>query len=112
LPDQKEPAEVSSNERPKEPGAQFTERSDLSSIQGAAESLLNRGEPLAAYDTLAAGLRRFPADVRLRQLQALALARTGAGRLAVEVLEGLVHEGHADEETLGMLARTYKDRWG
>ncbi len=50
------------------------------------------------------------ADVRLRQLQGLALARSGALERASEILEQLRAEKHADEETLGMLARTYKDR--
>lgn len=77
----------------------------------AGERLLQNGVPLVAYDTLADGLRRFPADVRLRQLIALSLARTGASRLASRILEELASEGHADEETLGLLARTYKDLW-
>ena len=67
--------------------------------------------PLVAYDILADGLRQFPDDVRMRQLLALALSRSGSSRLANPILQQLVREGHRDEETTGMLARTYKDLW-
>lgn len=81
----------------------------LERLKETAESLLKRGAPLMAYDTVAEGLRQFPGDARLRQLLALALARTGATREANRLLRALVDEGHTDEETVGMLARTYKD---
>lgn len=74
-----------------------------------AQSLLRAGEPLLAYDLLARELEERPTDVRLRQLTALALARSGATRRAREILQGLHAEGHADEESLGLLARTAKD---
>jgi class 3 adenylate cyclase len=64
-----------------------------------------------AYDVLADGLARHPSDVRLRQLLGLALSRTGASRSAIGILERLKDEGHADEETLGLLARAHKDLW-
>jgi len=48
--------------------------------------------------------------VRLRQLQGLALARSGAWERASAILDALVRQGCNDVETLGMLARTYKDR--
>lgn len=73
--------------------------------------ILKLGEPLFAYDVLREGLNLWPADVRLRQLQALALARSGATQRANDVLVQLHREGHTDEETLGVLARTYKDLW-
>ena len=76
-----------------------------------AEGLLKAGSPLVAYDVLAEGLRQFPDDVRMRQLLALALSRSGSSRLANPILQQLVREGHRDEETTGMLARTYKDLW-
>ncbi len=75
----------------------------------AVEALLARGEPLLAFNAAQDGLREAPADVRLRQLQALALARSGDARRAAALLQGLVDEGHDDAETLGMLARTHKD---
>ena len=77
----------------------------------AGERLLKGGDPLGAYDVLADGLHHHAGDVRLRQLLALALARSGASRLANPILRQLAAEGHADEETIGLLARTFKDLW-
>ena len=74
--------------------------------------ILGQGEPLLAYDVIAEGLRIWPSDVRLRQLQGLALARSGATERANTVLAMLRRDGHGDEETLGMLGRTYKDLAG
>ena len=42
-----------------------------------AERLLSQGEPLLAYNEAATGLLQAPRNARLRQLQALALARAG-----------------------------------
>lgn len=64
-----------------------------------------------AYDAASDGLRAFPDHVRLQQLLALALARAGASEPANIRLRQLRDAGHADEETLGMLARTHKDLW-
>ena len=77
----------------------------------AGVTLLKSGAALMAYDTFAEGLRHFPSDARLRQQMALALARAGASRLANQMLRALAGEGHRDEETLGLLARTHKDLW-
>jgi class 3 adenylate cyclase len=74
-----------------------------------AEKILGQGEPLLAFDVVREGLSILPTDVRLRQLQGLALARSGASERANAILEELRGEGEADEETLGMLGRTYKD---
>jgi class 3 adenylate cyclase len=76
-----------------------------------AERILKTGEPLIAHDILTEGLKHAPRDVRLRQLQALALSRTGAVERANKILADLVTEGHANEETLGLLARTHKGLW-
>jgi class 3 adenylate cyclase/tetratricopeptide (TPR) repeat protein len=73
------------------------------------DRLLGAGEPLMAYDVTDEGLRNWPSDVRLRQLQGLALARSGATARAQRVLRALYDEGHTDEETVGLLARTHKD---
>ena len=73
------------------------------------EKMLELGEPLVAYDVVAEGINFFPQDTRLRQLLALALARSGAAGAANNVLEHLYRDGHRDEETLGLLARTHKD---
>jgi class 3 adenylate cyclase/tetratricopeptide (TPR) repeat protein len=74
-----------------------------------AERLLKLGEPLLAYDVVAEGMKPFPQDLRLRQLVALSLARSGAAGPANIVLEKLYEDGYRDEETLGLLARTHKD---
>lgn len=87
------------------------------------ERLVRLSEPLLAYDVLAEGMEAFPADtdtqalcegdrhvwVRLRQLQGRALAQGGLTQRANEVFSGLLARGQRDGETLGMLARTYKD---
>jgi hypothetical protein len=76
-----------------------------------AERLLKLGESLLAYDVAREGLKVLPRGLRLRQLQALALSRAGATRRANELLRALYDEGHRDEESLGLLARTHKDLW-
>jgi class 3 adenylate cyclase len=73
--------------------------------------VLKLGEPLLAYDVLTEGLKANRADVVLRQLVALALARSGAPQRSNAILTQLRAEGHRDEETLGILARTHKDLW-
>jgi Adenylate and Guanylate cyclase catalytic domain/MAP3K TRAFs-binding domain len=75
------------------------------------ERLLASGAPIAAYDVLADGLAAYPGDTRLRQLLALALARSGATAAAIDLLEQLHGEGDQGEETLGLLASAHKDLW-
>jgi class 3 adenylate cyclase len=82
---------------------------DVEAYRLVAYRILKLGEPLFAYDVVAEGIKSFPNDVRLRQLLALALARSGAVESANAVLTGLFQEGHRDEETVGLLARTHKD---
>jgi len=77
--------------------------------QKFGSNILGRGEPLLAYDIVVEGLRHWPEDVRLRQLKALSLLRSGAIHRALGLLEKLKKEGHDDEETLGLLARAHKD---
>jgi class 3 adenylate cyclase len=74
-----------------------------------AEDRLHQGEPILAYNAAQSGLMRWPTHVRLRQLQALALARSGDVERANQLLAQLADEGQGDAETLGMLARTHKD---
>jgi uncharacterized protein HemY len=71
--------------------------------------VLKLGEPLLAYDVLTEALKEAPHDVEVRQQLALALARSGATQRANAILTQLRDEGHRDEETLGILARTHKD---
>ena len=87
--------------------AQWAQSPEL--YRAVAEKMLRRGEPLLAFDAANEGSSVHPTDVRLRQLQGLALARSGATEHANAILEQLRSEGQADEETLGMLGRTYKD---
>jgi len=74
-----------------------------------AERLLGQGEPLLAYNAIDRGLQRWPGQVRLSQLQALALARSGDLERASAILTALTQSGVDDAETLGVLARTHKD---
>ena len=69
------------------------------------------GECLVACDIADEGLKRWPGDRRLRQIRALALARMGSHEQAREILSELGGESGDDEETAGLLARTYKDLW-
>ncbi len=78
------------------------------------DRFIRLGEPLIAYDVLSEGLSNDQGildedKVRMRQLQALSLARSGAAQQANQMLRKLRAEQHLDEETLGMLARTHKD---
>ena len=77
--------------------------------RAVSQAILGHGEPLLAFDVISEGLSVFPGDTRLRQLQGLSLARSGATERANAVLEKLRSDGQTDEETLGMLGRTYKD---
>lgn len=70
-----------------------------------------KGEYLLAFDIGHEGLATHPGDKVLRQAMALALARMGSFGRARGMLEQIRNEGHDDEETLGILARTYKDVW-
>jgi tetratricopeptide (TPR) repeat protein len=74
-----------------------------------AEDHLERGEPLLAYNETQAALAHWPDHTRLRQLQALALARSGDVERANSILDGLTRDGVHDSETLGLLGRTHKD---
>ncbi len=84
----------------------------------AAESLLTRGRLPAAWQILEVALRRFPRDLRLRQLVGLYWSRRGKDERSVELLlkaqrvleSHLPHAGGSteDEETFGILAGVYK----
>ncbi|HXT62119.1 MAG TPA: TRAFs-binding domain-containing protein, partial [Pyrinomonadaceae bacterium] len=76
-----------------------------------ARRVLKLAEPLLAYDILSEALKETPKDVEFRQQLALALARSGATQRANSILTQLRDEGHRDEETLGILARSHKDLW-
>jgi class 3 adenylate cyclase len=84
---------------------------NLEFVRIIAERFTNLGEPLLAYDVLTGAPDHMANDVRLRQLRAFALARSGAAEKATEILSQLLDEGHNDAETLGLLGRTFKDMW-
>ncbi|HEY0746275.1 MAG TPA: tetratricopeptide repeat-containing protein [Steroidobacteraceae bacterium] len=75
----------------------------------AVERHLREGEPLLAYNAVQEGLAVWPQNLRLRQLQGLAIARSGDIERANALLHQLADTGNADAETLGILARTHKD---
>jgi len=77
--------------------------------QQVGERALQLGKPLLACDVLEEAIKLRPGDSRLRRLHALALLRGGATERANSILSQLDREGAADEETLGLLARTHKD---
>lgn len=84
---------------------------DPDTCAAIAQRALSLGEPLLAYDACRFALQGHADHHRLRQLQGLTLARCGASDQARQALEQLYKEGSRDEETLGILARIYKDRW-
>lgn len=75
----------------------------------AVDRHLRHGEPLLAYNAVQEGLALWPHSLRLRQLKGLATARSGDTERANMLLRELADSGHADAETLGILARTHKD---
>jgi len=75
----------------------------------AVDQHLRHGEPLLAYNAVQEGLVLWPHSLRLRQLKGLATARSGDTERANKLLRELADTGHADAETLGILARTHKD---
>ncbi len=77
----------------------------------AVEVLLSRERFEDADRLLAQSLAAHPDDLRLRQLQALHLSRTGELERARDGLEPLVRDGRDDPETMGILAGVYKRIW-
>ena len=94
-------------------------RDNLEEYRSFAARALKLGDPLLALDMCyeALGLdvkkdaRLRGKDAKLRQHYGLALARCGSTKAAQEVLRGLYRDKARDEESLGLLARTYKDIW-
>jgi hypothetical protein len=73
-----------------------------------AEKFLSLGSPLPAYDVATDGLKTWPDNVRLKQLQSLALIRVSAFQRARVILEALNSNEGADSETIGLLASVHK----
>ena len=70
---------------------------------------LQHGDPYRAYDLAAEHLKSNPDDLVCKQIQAFALAQTGAPGEAVRILTALYDAGNRDTETLGLLGRAWKD---
>jgi len=75
------------------------------------EMFLKLGEPLIAYDLISDALKQWENNVELKQLLALAMARSGATFRANSLLLELIEAGNTDQETVSRLARTHKDLW-
>jgi class 3 adenylate cyclase len=83
----------------------------LDTYRSLGKAANDNGEALLAYDVSREGLATWTGDKELRQVMALALARMGSTELARDLLIQIRDEGHNDAETVGLLARTYKDLW-
>jgi len=76
-----------------------------------AEALIALRQTERALAVISECRRRFPKALRPQQLHALALTRSGDWREAQLLLEELYSRGERDPETLGILARTWSDRY-
>ena len=81
--------------------------SDTAPVIIAAEKLIGQNRPELALEAL----KRSTEGLRVRQLRALALAKSGQRDEAIERLERLRQQGELDAETGGLLAGRYKERW-
>ncbi|MGH9144505.1 MAG: TRAFs-binding domain-containing protein [Vicinamibacterales bacterium] len=77
----------------------------------AAEALIALKKIPEAQAVLDRAVERFPKALRPKQLQGLALARSGETLKAQLVLGKLYAAGEIDPETLGLLGRTWTDRY-
>jgi TIR domain/MAP3K TRAFs-binding domain len=77
----------------------------------AAEGLIAMKKIPEALKALDQAEQAFPKAVRPKQLRGLALARSGETMKSQFVLNRLYAAGEIDPETLGILARTWMDRY-
>lgn len=80
-------------------------------VCAAAEGLIAMKKLPQAFDVLDRADQSFPKAVRPKQLRGLALARGGETMKAQIVLGKLYAAGEIGPETLGILARTWMDRY-
>ena len=80
-------------------------------VCGAAEGLIAMERIPEALDVLHRAEETFPKAVRPKQLRGLALARSGDTIGAQRTLGKLYASGEIGPETLGILARTWMDRY-
>src|SRR5262249_46003426 len=101
-------------EREEKPAREVWSRSPVL-YRRLAERLLGVGAPGLAHEVVLEGLdpdtekKRWPGDLRLRQLEALALLRMGSPERTLEILEKLATEAALETETLGILASAHKN---
>lgn len=88
---------------------------ELDALRAAAEALVKMQRPNFALGVLKRAAQLDAADVRCRQLEAMALGRIGRLEEAREKLQRLAQDmgdaAREDGETSGLLARTWKDDW-
>ena len=83
---------------------------EFEALRTAARVLVRLNRPHYALIILENARRLDPDDLQERQLEGIALGRAGHFAQARESLRRLADE-HKDGETLGLLARTWKDEW-
>jgi len=83
---------------------------EFEALRTAADALLKLQQPRYALSILNDARKLDPDDVKARQLEGIALGRDRRYAEAREALRRLAEE-RKDGETLGLLARTWKDEW-
>jgi tetratricopeptide (TPR) repeat protein len=83
---------------------------EFEALRTAARALIRLLQPRYALSIIERARRLDPDDVEARQLQGIALGRAGRYAEARESLRRLADE-RKDGESLGLLARTWKDEW-
>jgi tetratricopeptide (TPR) repeat protein len=83
---------------------------ELEALRTAAKALIDMNRPRYALDTLDKALAIDPDHLKSLQMRGIALGRAGRYDDAKEALQTLA-ANHRDGETLGLLARTWKDQW-
>jgi hypothetical protein len=83
---------------------------EFEALRNAARALVQMNRPRYALNVLQQARKLDPDDVEARQIEAIALGRAQRFEEARESLRRLT-EQRRDGETLGLLARTWKDEW-
>jgi tetratricopeptide (TPR) repeat protein len=83
---------------------------EFEALRTAARALLKLNRPRYALSVIQQACQLDPDDVEARQIEAIALGRDKRYAEAREALRRLA-EVRKDGETLGLLARTWKDEW-
>jgi tetratricopeptide (TPR) repeat protein len=83
---------------------------EFEALRTAADALLRLNRPRYALSVIEQARQLDPDDVKARQIEGIALSRARRYAEAREALRRLAEE-QKDGETLGLLARTWKDEW-